>query len=405
MNIKTRRNVFLSVGFVLLLLTGLIYAWSIFIVPLENEFGWVRADTSTIFTITIAAFCIGGMVNGFVIGRTSPKFTLCIAAILFFVGFFFASRTEALWQIFLSYGVFVGFGVGIVYNTVISTIAKWFPDKKGFASGVSLMGFGLGGFILGTIASQILAVSDWRIVFVAFAIAFPVLVLISSFIIRAPKEIETDNLPAPKAAKTSAAPKEVVDIEPKGMLKTPAFWVFFVWTLALSAAGLIIIGHASPIAEGFANLSISIPFAVGMVTICNGIARVFYGMLFDRFGVGRSIYAVASNGVLAALLMVGAISTGSSVLMILGFIFTGTFYGGTPTTNSTFVMSQFGQKNFAVNFSIVNLVLVIAPILGTYIAGAMLDSSGTYLPATWIMAGYAVLALLLSFVINRLIRK
>ena len=425
MNINSRRFLYLTVGFVLLLLTGLIYAWSIFIVPLENEFGWVRKDTSTIFTITMASFCIGGMVNGFIIGRTSPRFTLCIAAILFFVGFFFASRTETLWQIFLSYGVFIGFGVGLVYNTIISTITKWFPDRKGFASGVSLMGFGLGGFILGTVASMILEVSDWRLVFIVFAIAFPILVLASSFIIRIPQTIEIDNLPKPKAAKTASAgsdetkvltgsdeakTKEITakpakDINTVGMLKTPVFWLFFLWTLLLSAAGLMVIGHASPISEAFISSPRLIGFAVGLVTICNGVARVIYGMMFDRFGIVKSIYAVALNAVIASITMVCAIGTGSLALMIIGFILTGGFYGGAPTTNSTFVMAQFGQKNFAANFSVVNLNLLIAPILGTYIAAALYDSTGTYLKASGVMVGYAAVATLLSFIINRLVRK
>lgn len=408
MNINTRRNLFLSVGFVLLLLTGLIYAWSIFIVPLESEFGWDRAETSTIFSITMASFCLGGMINGFVIVRTSPKLMLCIAAVLFFTGFFFASRTDSLWQIFISYGVFVGFGVGIVYNTIISTISKWFPDRKGFASGVSLMGFGLGGFVLGTVASGLLEMGGWRTVFFAFAIAFPVLVLVSSFIIRNPKESDMDMLPKKSGSKIGQKSEdavEPVDTNTAGMLKTPVFWIFFIWSLALTAAGLIVIGHAATIAGEFNGLPVSIPFAVGMVTIFNGIARVCFGMLFDRVGLRKCIFAVAAVALLASLCMVGAIVSGSVLLLLMAFIFTGAFYGGTPTTNSTFVMARFGQKHFAANFSVVNLNLLIAPTLGTYIAGALWTSTGTYLTSAGVMVGYTGFAILLSFVISRLINK
>lgn len=413
MNINVRRHVYLSVGFIILLLTGLIYAWSIFIVPLENDFGWDRTQTSIIFTITMAAFCLGSVANGFLIGKIGPRITLIGAAILFFFGFFLASRTTELWQIFISYGVFVGAGVGIVYNTMISTIGKWFPDKKGFASGVSLMGFGLGGFILGSVASSLISIGGWRTVFVVFAIAFPVAVLISSFIIRAPKEIETDNLPAPKAAansedKTQATAlknSETIEKTTGNMLKTPVFWVYFVWTILLSAAGLVVIGHAATIAEGFASLPLSIPFTVGLVTIFNGVARVCFGVLFDKLGLSKCLYAVAGVGVLAAVGMLLSIVAGSPILLILSFVLTGMFYGGTPTTNTTFVMSQFGQKHFAANFSVMNLCLLIAPTLGTYMAGALWTSTGTYLSATAVMAGYTVVAMLLSFVINRMIRK
>ena len=417
MEIKTKRIIYLCVGFVLLLLTGLIYAWSIFIVPLENEFGWVRAETAIIFTITMGGFCLGGMINGFIIGKTSPRLTLCMAAVLFFVGFFFASRTESLWQIFISYGVFVGLGVGFVYNTIISTIAKWFPDRRGFSSGICMMGFGLGGFILGAIASRMLEVTDWRIVFIAFAIAFPILVLVSSFIIRSPRQNETEILPKPipKKIKTSgvdsdspetvSTPKEVKDVNTLGMLKTPVFWIFFIWSTLMTGAGLIVIGHASPIAGSFFQSTFVISIAVGIVTIFNGIARVFYGMLFDRFGVTKAIYTITINGIVASLLMIGAVLTNSAALLVPAFILTGAFYGGTPITNSTFVMSQYGQKNFAANFSVVNLCLLIAPTLGTYVAAVLYDSASSYLPGTGVMIGYAGASILLAFIISRLIKR
>ena len=95
-----------------------------------------------------------------------------------------ASRINSLPGIYLSYGVFCGFGVGLGYNTAISLTVRWFPDKQGLVSGVTLMGFGFGGMLLGTLGAQMITTLGWRPTFLIFAVVFAVIVLICAFLMR-----------------------------------------------------------------------------------------------------------------------------------------------------------------------------------------------------------------------------
>lgn len=138
------RWLYLLLSVVLLLCLGLIYAWSIFRVPLESEFGWSKAETSITFSISMMMFCLGGVVSGVLTERRGVRTTLILCAVLLAAGFMSASGVHSLWGIYAAYGGLAGLGAGLGYNAVISTIVKWFPDRQGFVSGMSLMGFGFG---------------------------------------------------------------------------------------------------------------------------------------------------------------------------------------------------------------------------------------------------------------------
>ena len=105
------RSLYVVIGFVLFLFLGLLYAWSLFIAPLEKDFGWTRAQTSLIFTISIIFFCLGGIAGGFITGRKCPGFTILISAVFLLFGFGASSQINSLPAIFITYGVISGFGI------------------------------------------------------------------------------------------------------------------------------------------------------------------------------------------------------------------------------------------------------------------------------------------------------
>lgn len=115
-----------------LIFLGLIYAWSIFVVPLENEFGWSRSETSLTFTISIMAFCLSMMFGGFFNGKKDkPLVSLIIAAILIAAGFIMTSRAGSLLGFYICYGVCCGAGVGFSYVEIISVISSGSPPGRG----------------------------------------------------------------------------------------------------------------------------------------------------------------------------------------------------------------------------------------------------------------------------------
>jgi OFA family oxalate/formate antiporter-like MFS transporter len=377
-----RRWTILVYGFFVMLFLGLIYAWSIFITPLEDTFGWVRSETALIFTISISFFCIGGITAGMLLKKTSFRNTLYVSAAFILIGFLSATRIHTLLGIYLTYGVLCGFGVGLGYNATLGMSARWFPDKLGFSSGALLMGFGFGGLILGTAATYMIASIGWQGTFIVFGVLSAVLVALSTHIVN---ENPPESVPALTAEKTGQVNKAVIDLDYRQMLGQPSFWLYSLFTIFLGASGLAIFGNAVPIAQ---ELGMSLTLAstmVGLISITNGASRILFGSAFDLLGRRKTMTIDAVIAVLAMALLIAALSIPSLPLLFSGFILIGLAYGGLPPISATFINSTYGPKNFPVNFSIVNLNIIPAALLGPALAGMVQVASGSYLKAFYVL--------------------
>ena len=385
-------------GAIICLLIGLIYAWSIFVAPLEAEFGWTRAQTSATFTVSMISFCIAGMVSGAVIKRHAPRLIVLLAAGLLCVGFVAASRINSVLGLYISYGVFCGAGVGLSYNAVISTVSKWFPTKTGVISGVLLMCFGFGGMVLGTLASALIVAMSWRTTFLVFAVLFAAVLAAFSLGIRAPRSGELAERPTAQQRTANAAQTEMTAAQ---MLRRPSFWLYFLWATVLSAAGLAIIGNSSMIAQEIGASVAAAATITGMLSICSGLGRVAIGIIFDRFG--RAVSAACTNVLMIlAMAVIVAAAVGSSVpVFVAGGILLGFGYGSIPPQNASFVNQFYGTQNYALNFSIMNLNLIPASILGPLVAGMIQTQTGSYFSMYIILLVACVITAFAQFFIKR----
>src|ERR1700716_1186438 len=131
---------------------GTLYAWSVFVAPLEKQFGWKRADTSMVFTIAVMVFALSFVVAGRLQDKFGPLYCSLAGGILVSLGFFLCSYTTSLTYLFICFGVIGGLGNGFGYATPIPVMAKWFPDKRGLAVGLAVGGYGAGSAIFGPLS-------------------------------------------------------------------------------------------------------------------------------------------------------------------------------------------------------------------------------------------------------------
>lgn len=390
---KNHRAVCAAAGVVILIFAGLIYAWSVLSTPIAADFPeWSKAQLSLTFTIVMVVFCLGQLLCGAFAGKTQPRTNVRVAALLFVTGFFLTSRTNSIATLYLGFGVFGGLGSGLAYNAVMSSVTKWYPDKPGFISGVLLMGFGLGSFVIGKLYQMFTpsTTGAWRSsVLLLGAMIFAVF-LICSFFIRRPEP--EDTLPAAKAA--SAEQAQTCELTPSQMLRSASFWLFYVWAIALSAAGLCIISQASGVI-GEVNRTLSAGSTatiVGLISVFNGVGRVLLGSMFDRAGRAKTMLLIEALFLAAIAALFAAKALNSTLILVIGFILTGLGYGGAPLCSSAFTSAYFGQKNYPVNFPIVNTNLLIASF-GSTIAGALYDATASYLSTFGLMLGLTVVGL------------
>lgn len=391
------RWLYVVVGIVLFLFLGLLYAWSLFIAPLEKDFGWTRTQTSLIFTISIIFFCLGGIAGGFITGRKSPGFTILVSAVLLLCGFAASSQINSLPAIFVTYGVISGFGIGLSYNAVISSVTRWFPEKPGVISGFLLMGFGLGGLLLGSTANELIKLIGWRETFLLLGIAFGIIVFIGSRILKFPPS----DYVFPAAAAKAKTGIEGMEIDSSLMLKRPTFWTYLVWSILSTALGLAMIGHAAPFAKDLHATAELAAFGVGMISVCNGLGRVTLGAICDKIGLKKTMTIINTTYIIAFAFLVAALMNQSTTFLLVGFAFIGFSYGGVPTMNTVFANSFYGKKYFPQNLGLVNTSLIGAAILGPYVAGTLHTASGSYLSTLYAMGIFAIVALGVNFLIKR----
>ena len=402
---QLNRWVYAIVGVIVLLFAGLVYAWSVLSTPIAAEFtGWTKAQLSLTFTLVMILFCIGSLLCGLLAGKLSAKNAVRVSAVLFLAGFFIASRCQSPITLYLGFGLLCGLASGLAYNGVMSTMVKWFPDKPGLISGVLLMGFGGGSFLIGKLyqAWTPAGIGGWRTSFVVLGIICCVVLAVCSFFFVAPGADFT--APAGKGGRAVAAPRE--DIKPAVMLKRPAFWLYYVWAIAVSAAGLALISQASGVVwEASADqTAASVATIVGLISICNAVGRVLFGGMYDKFGRSLSMQLVNGLFILTSVVLLLAMSSRSVVVVIIGFVIGGLAYSGVTPTNSAFCRAYFGPTSYPVNFPLINSNLIFASF-GSTISGALYDASGSYSSTFFLIIGLAVAGVLCSLAISAIDRK
>ena len=393
-------------GTLTLLFLGLIYAWSIFRTPFGELFpDWSISQLSMTFTISMIFFCLGGFAGGLMSKKFSIRVRMLISAVMLLLGFFVVSMVKtdspgpSLTLLYIFYGVFGGGGVGIAYNGVIGTLNKWFPDKVGLASGIMLMGFGLGGLVLGSVVNSMIGSMGLLSVFKILGIAICIVCVLAALIIKAPGAEDAGVLAGliPKKASTGDG-AEQKNYSAGEMLKAPKFWFFTIWAILLNSAGLLVINSAANISVAFGGAAI-----LGMiVSLFNGAGRIIAGNNFDRRG--RFFSTLVNNAFMLAagiLLTLGGMS-GKYILILCGLVFVGLAYGGCPTITSAYINKAFGPANFPTNFSIANFSLIPAATIGPMISSALLESAGgSYQTNFYAIVGFSLAAAVFWLLLNR----
>ena len=383
---KMNRWFYAFIGVVVLLFAGMVYAWSVLSSPIAAEFtNWNKAQLSLTFTIVMILFCVGCTVGGFLIKKISAKIYVWVAAALFLIGFIISSNISSIGMLYVGFGIICGFASGLAYNAVLATVGKWFPDKQGLISGILLMGFGLSSFIIGKVFQACTpdVIGAWRKSYLVIGIITAVVLAICGFFMEKPgADFKVEGEIKAKKRYHNPVAREA---DTKSMLMSPQFWFYFIWAILLSAAGLAITSQAAGMAKNVGETvsAGTIATVVGLISIANAVSRVIMGAVFDKVGRSKVMLTVSVGFIITGLVLIMALSQKNFAILIIGFILGGMSYGGVTPTNSAFISSYYGMKNYPLNFSMVNLNLLIASF-GSTVAGALYDASQSYM-STYIM--------------------
>ncbi len=382
------RWIYVIFGVIVMLFSGIGYSWSV----MSRSIGasrpdWTATQLSVTFTLMIAFFCISVVLSGLLSKWIPPRFYVLFSGFFFLIGSLIIAQTGSTPALmYLGFGVFCGLGAGLGYNSVMSTITLWFPDRHGLVSGILLMGFGFSSFIAGKVFAA-MAPPDgseaWRSTYRIFGIVILIVMVVCSFFFLRPAE---DYDPGTSPARRRAPRQPACEMDTAHMVRRPTFWCCYFWSIFISAAGFALISQASGIATqvGPALAAGTIATVVGLVSIFNGSGRVLFGALFDLAGCRLSMAVNMIVCALATLIMILAVTRGIFPLIVIGFIIGGLGCGGVSPIVAAAMRDFFGSKNYSLNFSLLMTHLLIASLVST-IAGRLFDVTQTYLSALIMM--------------------
>ncbi len=369
-----------------LLCTGAVYAFSVLAGPLSAAKGWTMEEVMLAFTINAAIAPIPMILGGFMTDKGLAKWVIVSGGLLFGIGFFLTGIVTSTSMLYLTYGVIGGLGQGLAYSGCLSNTIKLFPDKKGLASGIITAGMGGAAIIAAPIANQLIAKFDVMVAFKVLGISYIVVVLIASvFIKTAPINI---------VARGNAKP--IANINWRGMLKTPFFYLIFFMLFSGAFSGLMIASNASVIGQKMFSLTPGVAaFYVSLYSLSNCFGRVLWGTVSDKIGRNKSFSIILIVVILAFITLV---TLSTQVGFMVGIIALGLCFGGVMGVFPPMVMENYGPANQGVNYGIVFIGYSAAAFFAPKMAINMAEANGgSFTSAFYVAIAVAVAGLLFNY--------
>ncbi|MDD1763191.1 MAG: OFA family MFS transporter [Methanobacteriaceae archaeon] len=380
MNALKGRWILIILGMIINLCLGTIYSWSVFVGPLTTYFTTelgqvVNANEILLpFSVFLAFFAIAMPFTGKYIEKYGPRNIVIVGGILTGLGWLLSSFAASVQWLYIFYGVIAGAGVGIAYGVPVAVASRWFPDKRGLAVGLTLLGFGFSALITANIAGYLIASAGVMNTFRVFGIAFIILTVLLALPLRFPRAGWTPAgwTPAPPEPGQDA----LCELMREDMVRTRSFYALWVCYFIGCLAGLMAIGISKPLGVEVGVEAALATTLVGVFAVFNGFGRPVFGFLTDRLTPRNT--AVLSF-ILIAMASLLIIVIPSVTVYILAFAILWGCLGGWLAIAPTTCGSYFGNLDYPRNYGLLFLAYGAGGIVGPQLAGFIKTSTGSYL--------------------------
>jgi MFS transporter, OFA family, oxalate/formate antiporter len=392
---KLNRWIRLTAAVVAMIMIGTLqYAWTLFVKPIIAATHWKLSDVQWGFTFFIAFETWMMPLSGMMIDRLGPRAFMTFAGVLCGAGWAGLGHAHTLTALYVLYSI-AGFGASLVYCGSLSVALKWFPDRRGLASGIIAAGFGSGAALFIPFIAHIIRVEDYRAAFLYTGIVVGVLILFAAQFMRNPKP---GSVPAAAraAAKGTTVRSQREDFNSFEMLRTPQFYVLFLMMLMMGVGGLMVTAQVAPVADSLKVGAAALTVALSLNPVANGAGRVFWGWISDHLGRERTMSVAFFLQALAlmSVLTLGRLSgTWFVVCLALVFFTWGEVYVLFPSAAADF----FGVRNVSSNYSFLYCTKGIASIVGGGLAALLFEKTGSWNAVFYGSAALALCSAVMAF--------
>jgi OFA family oxalate/formate antiporter-like MFS transporter len=391
------RWIIAGAGVLMQIALGAVYAWSVFRIPLTQEYGWSIAHVTLAFELAILMLGFAAFAGGLWMRRVGPRRIALLSAVLYGTGIALAGFAHSLPMLYLTYGVIAGAGLGFGYIVPVATLIQWFPDKRGMITGIAVAGFGAGALITAPIAQALIARVGASRTFVILGIAYFLIVGAAGlFMTNPPPEYR---LAGVQPAASSVTVSEERDFALQEALRTWQWYALWIILFLNTCAGIAIISQASPMAQEITHVSAAQAAGlVGLISIANGAGRFLWAWLSDAIG-RRNVFLIMFLLQAVAFFLLSR-ATNFTMLAIFSSVIL-LCYGGGFGTMPALAADFFGPKDIGSIYGAMLTAWGAAAMAGPTLIARVREATGQYQGAMRILG----IVMLLSSVIPLLLRS
>lgn len=352
------------------------YTWTLFTRPLQATTGASLPAVQVAFTLVIILQTWFSPLQGWLIDRFGPRLLITLGAALSGLGWVLTSFTDTLIGLYLTYGLFCGLGTGLVYVGVVGLMVRWFPDRRGFATGIVAAGYGMGAMITTFPINSMIRDSGYRQTLLTFGIILGVVGVLASLFLHRPQPGDVPSAPATDVASRGVGPND--------MLKTPVFWLMFVMMTMMSTGGLMVTSNFASFARDFGVAdalvlgAAALPLALTFDRITNGLTRPLFGWVSDTIGRENTMGVAFGMEACAIALLVVFRQHPALFVLLSGVVFFG--WGEIFSLFPSTLTDTFGTRYATTNYGFLYVSQGIGAIFGGPLAALLRDATGGWVP-------------------------
>ncbi|GGA81070.1 L-lactate MFS transporter [Ornithinibacillus halotolerans] len=361
---------------------GSAYAWSVFTNPMIDTYGWTQTQVSTAFSIAIFFLGFSAAFMGRFVEKNGPRKSSMLAALFFGIGVAgsgIATMLESLILLYLFYGVIGGMGLGIGYISPVSTLVKWFPDRRGLATGLAIMGFGFAAMLSGpAIEALIGLVGISNTFFILGSIYFLVMTASAQYLSPPPEGwVPKGFVVKQEAGRTKVKIRpDLSQLTANEAIKTRRFWMLWFMLFINVTCGIAILAVASPMAQEITGMTaVAAAAMVGVLGLFNGGGRIGWASLSDYIGRPNVYTAFFLIQVIAFAIL--PFASNPILFQVLLFAIL-TCYGGGFSSIPAYIGDLFGTKQLGAIHGYILTAWAMAGVVGPILLSLIYDNTGNY---------------------------
>jgi MFS transporter, OFA family, oxalate/formate antiporter len=356
------------------------YVWTLFTGPLNQKLGATLAEIQVTFSLLIVVQTFFSPFQAYLVDRFGPKLLISLGAIMSGGSWVLSSYADSLTALYISYGVIGGFGTGIIYVGIIGLVVRWFPDRRGLATGLAAAGYGFGAFFTSFPIDNMIKSSGFERTLLVWGVIQAAIGVVAALGLRVP----------PEGYRPAGSGLETVQLEmqsrrsysPKEMLQSPIFYVLFVMMAMMSTSGLMVVSNVGPFATEYKVAQVlvfgmaALPLSLTLSRVTNGLTRPFFGWVSDHIGRESTMALAFFLEAIAIVVLFAFIDNPPMFVVLTGLVFFG--WGEIFSLFPSTLTDTFGPKFAASNYGYLYIAQGVGSIFGGPAAAFLKEQTGSW---------------------------